>query len=200
MPEEKSFIVSGGFLQADTRGIELVIFFAIAVALAWIVAEVLSAGIAIVAQNSGKARHHINAIDKRAAIIPSFKKRRGRLSQVVEQKNDETTALDKQRNLMLRGLNKINKQSAYLIREVGSNLNGTKAYTFSVSNRYVTEYVSKGQKHPLLDDSWKSGQLVVVWAKSLMDARVVVADIYSATAGYVVQMLKDKEASPSLGT
>jgi hypothetical protein len=80
---------------------------------------------------------------------------------------------------------------------IGSDLVGTRCYTFSVSNRYVTEYVSKGQKHPLLDDSWKSGQLVEVWSKSLMDARIVIADRYPATAGYVVEMLKDKDASAS---
>ncbi len=193
----KSLIVSGDALQSDTRGIELFIFVAIAIGGAWILSEILSMLIAKLVEGSGRARRYIENLNRYAGYIPRFKKRQEALYHIVDKSNESNNTLEKQWNVLSSTHRKLASASDYYLREIGSNATGTTRYTFSVSNRYVIEYVAKGQKHPLLDDSWKSGQLVEVWAKSLMDARIVMADRYPATAGYVVEMLKDKEAPPS---
>ncbi len=193
----KSLIVSGDAIQSDARGIELVIFASLAIGFAWIFAEVLSMAIAKIVENSGRSRRYIEAITQRAALIPRFKKRRERLQQTVEQKDDEAKTLGNRRNSLTSRLRNIKSSSDYFVREIGANVEGTRCFTFSVSNRYVVDYVAKGQKHPLLDDSWKSGQLVEVWSKSLMDARVVVAEKYSASLGYVVENIRATKEAPS---
>ncbi len=78
------------------------------------------------------------------------------------------------------------------MRQIGENTVGTNCYNFLVANRYVLSHVAKGQKHPLLDESWKNGQLVEVWAKSLIDARIAVVDRFPATFGFFVEKLAVK--------
>ena len=193
----KSLIVSGDTLQADVRGIELVIFITLALVAAWLLAEVLSLAFAKIAENSGRVRRYIEEIKVRAALIPRLKKRREHLLKIVEQRNDEASTLGNRRNGLTGRLRKIRGTSDYFVREIGANTEGTRLFTFSVSNRYVTDYVAKNQKHPLLDDSWKSGQIVDVWSKSIMDARVVVAEKYSASLGYVIENIKSTKEPPS---
>ena len=193
----KSLIVSGETLQSDVRGIELVIILLVSIGIAWFFAEVLSMLVARVAAKSGRARRYVEALNLRAEMIPGFKKRREKLRKVVEQRNDGASTLESRRNILSGKLKKINTTSDYFVREIGANVDGSRCYTFSVSNRYVHDCVVKGQKHPLLDESWKSGQLVEVWSKSLMDARVVIAERYSASMGYVVENIKSGQDSPS---
>ena len=176
----KSLIVSGDALQSDSRGIELVIFTAMAIGASWFLSEVLCIVIAKIAANSKRAGRYRDTINRYAATLNKFKRRRESLLQVVDQKTEGANTLTRQRDNLTMKLNKLNKSSNYFVREIGREAEGLSCYTFSVSNTYVIEYVAKGQKHPLLDDSWKSGQLVEVWASALMDARILIADRYSA--------------------
>jgi len=165
--------------------------------LGWLFAEVLSLAVAKIAENSRQSRQYIEALKRRAALIPGFKKRRERLLQVVEVQNDRAANLGNRRGSLSKRLRKINATTDYFVREVGCSVEGAKCYTFAVSNRYVNDYVAKGQKHTLLDESWKSGQIVDVWSKSLVEARVVVAEKYSASLGYVVENIKSTKDTPS---
>ena len=115
----KSLIVSGDTLQADVRGIELVIFITLALVAAWLLAEVLSLAFAKIAENSGRVRRYIEEIKVRAALIPRLKKRREHLLKIVEQRNDEASTLGNRRNGLTGRLRKIRGTSAPTQRELG---------------------------------------------------------------------------------
>ena len=188
----KSMVVSGATFQADARGLEIGIFVLFVAVLAWAVSGLFSMGLEMVFENSGRARKFRAAIDKRAAFIPRFKKRRDYLHQLVDQRNEGVNTLQTQRATLTKKLNKLRVSRDQLVRQIGENTVGTNCYNFLVANRYVLSYVAKGQQHPLLDESWKNGQLVEVWSKSLMDARIAVVERYPATFGFFVEKLAVK--------
>ncbi len=188
----KSLVVSGSTLQADARGLEIGIFIVFVVVLAWGVSGLFGMGLEMLFENSGRARRFREAIEKRAAFIPRFKKRREYLVQIVDQRNEGANTLQTRRATLNKKLNKLNTARDQLVRQIGESTTGTNCYNFLVANRYVLQYVAKGQQHPLLDESWKNGQLVEVWSKSLMDARIAVVERYPATFGFYVEKLAVK--------
>ncbi len=188
----KSMVVEGANFQADARWLEIGIFVVFVAVLAWAVSGLFSLAVEVVLEGSGRARKYRAAIDMRATLISRFKKRRGVLLSVVDQRNDEVNAIQGQRAALIKRLNKLRSAKDQLVRQIGENTTGSHRYNFVVANRYVLSYVAKGQQHPLLDESWKHGQLVEVWAKSLMDARITVVDRYPATLGYFVEKLEGK--------
>ncbi|MEI6557336.1 MAG: hypothetical protein WCO00_02935 [Rhodospirillaceae bacterium] len=199
--EGKSMLVSGATFQADARGLELVLFLAFILLLAWGVSSLFTMGIQVMVENSGRARKFRDAIERRAAFIPKFKRRRDFLLQVVDQRNEASNSLQTQRANLRKKHNKILAARDQLVRQIGENTVGTNCYNFLVANRYVLSYVAKGQQHPLLDESWKNGQLVEVWARSLMEARIAVVERFPATFGFFVEKLglKDRDEDPEGG-
>ena len=137
--------------------------------------------------NSGPIRWLQTAINKRASLIPRFKRRCEHMLKVVEQRQEVVENVQNQRSALVKRINKIRGEKDQLVRQIGEDTASTSCHSFLVSNRYVLAYFNKGQKHPLLDVSWKNGQLVEVWAKSLIDARIMVAERYPATTGYIVE-------------
>ncbi len=188
----KSIVVQGATFQADARWLEISIFIVFVLVLAWGVSGLFSMGLEMMLENSGRARAFRAAIEKRAALIPRFKKRRDYLRQIVDQRTEGANTLQTQRASLTKKLNKIRSSNDQLVRQIGENTVGTNCYNFLVANRYVLSHVAKGQKHPLLDESWKNGQLVEVWAKSLIDARIAVVDRFPATFGFFVEKLAVK--------
>ena len=195
----KSLVVTGTAFQADARGIEIVIFGAFVLLLAWAVSGLLSMALEILIENSGPTRKLHVAIDRRASFIPRFKRRCEHLMKAVEQRNETVTNIQNQRSILVRKINKIRATKDQLVRQIEEQTAKTSCHSFLVSNRYVLAYFNKGQKHPLLDESWKNGQLVEVWAKSLIDARIMVAERYPATTGYIVEKLGLEDAPPEGG-
>ena len=188
----KSIVVSGATFQADARWLEMGIFSVFILILAWAVSGLFSMGLEVIFESSGKARKFRDAIEKRAALIPRFKKRRDHLFQIVDQRNEGANTLQAQRAKLTKKFNKAKTARDQLVRQIGENTTGTNCYNFLVANRYVLQYAAKAQQHPLLDESWKNGQLVEVWSKSLMDARIAVVDRYPATFGFFVEKLAVK--------
>ena len=188
----KSMVVTGATFQADARGLEVGIFMLFVIVLAWGVSGLLSMGIEVLLENSGRARSFRASIEKRATFIPRFKKRREYLLKVVDQRNEGANTLQTERAKLNKKLNKLKSANDQLVRQIGESTVGSNCYSFLVANRYVLQYVAKGQQHPLLDDSWKNGQLVEVWSKTLMDARIAVVERYPATFGYFVEKLAVK--------
>ena len=192
----KSMVVSGATFQADARGLEMGIFILFVMVLAWGVSGLFGMGLEVLLQNSGRARKFRDIIERRAVFIPRFKKRRDYLARVVDQRNENANTLQAERSKLNMKLTKLKSAKDQLVRQIGENTVGTNCYNFLVANRYVLQYVAKGQQHPLLDESWKNGQLVEVWSKSLMDARLAVVERYPATFGFFVEKLAVKGQEP----
>ena len=188
----KSLVVSGANLQADARGLEMGIFALFILFLAWMVSGLMAMGLQMLFENSGRARGLREAIERRAVFLPRFKRRRENLLQLIDQRNEGVNALQTQRVKLTKQLNKVKSAENQLVRQINENTVGTNCYQFLVANRYVLQHVSKGQQHPLLDESWKGGQVVEVWSKSLIDARIAVVDRYPATFGFFVEKLAVK--------
>ena len=188
----KSMVVAGASFQADARGLEMGLFALFVLFLAWVVSGLLAMGLQMLFENSGRVRLIREAIERRAVFLPRFKRRREQLLQAVDQRNEGVNALQTQRAKLTKQLNKIKGAENQLVRQINENTIGTNCYQFLVANRYVLQYVAKGQQHPLLDESWKGGQVVEVWAKSLIDARIAVVERYPATFGFFVEKLAVK--------
>ncbi|MEI6557899.1 MAG: hypothetical protein WCO00_05775 [Rhodospirillaceae bacterium] len=183
-------------MQSDARGLETIFFIVLAIAASLLVAWIASAiiGTALELLVSGSARMRKLALDsrKRASLIPRLKRRRDGLRQLIDQQRDAVNAAQNQRATLIKTLKKIQSSGDELVRVIGNDIIDHRCYTFIVGNRYVLSYLSKGQPHPLLDESWKSGQRVEVWASSLMSARVAVTERYPTTFGYFVDRLEAK--------
>ncbi len=198
----KSMVVEAANFQADARWLEVGIFVIFVLVLAWGVSGLLCLAAEILFEGSARARKYRAGIEMRAILITRFKKRRTDLLAVMDQRTEAVNEIQGQRGSLIKRLNKIRATRDQLVRQIGESVVGKNCYNFVVANRYVLSYIAKGQQHPLLDESWKSGQLVEVWAKSLMDARVTVVDRYPATLGYFVEKLeaRAKDDDEEVGT
>ncbi|MEI8396077.1 MAG: hypothetical protein WCF85_15170 [Rhodospirillaceae bacterium] len=192
----KSVIVSGNFLTADARMLEMIMMGAAMVLLAWGASVIFVHAFDLMLQNSGRAKRMRAAVARRAKLIPRFNARREVLVGQVDAANEKVKERNGVRVALKRKLNKIIAAKDMLVRQVGEPTNGLNCYSFVVANKYVLSYSTKGQKHPLLDESWKNGQLVEVWARSVLDARVAVVERFPATLGYFV----DKASAPGAET
>ena len=181
-----SFIVSGAFFESDARSIELVIVALCALFAAWAAATFIAMAISYAMKNVGTPRKLRDKIERRSPLISRLKNRRDYLIQQAETANDHVKNLQKARSNFKQKVSKLANAKDILVRQSGEDLVGTNCYNFVVANRYVLNYAAKGQKHPLLDDSWKIGQLVEVWASSMLEARVAIVERYPATQGFFV--------------
>ena len=195
----KSLIVSGSDLRADARWIEICIFTVFALIIIWSASSLVCMAIDAIVHNTSKIKLLRSELQKRKLLIPRQKKRHDHLKHTISSRNDGLQTVQSERIKLVARLNKIKHTSDHFIREIGEANGANKCYDFIVSNRYVLQYVSKGQQHPLLDGSWSSGQLVNVWAASLLDARVMIAGRYPVSFGYVIEKLKVKRKAGESG-
>ena len=189
----KSIVVSNATFQADARGLEIGIFALFFTILLWVVSGVLSLGVAVLVESSGPMGALRDAVERRAAFLPRFKRRRDFLIKIVTERNEYANTLQTHRASLKKKLNKLRTAQDQKVRQVGENTIGAVCYTFVVVNRYVVSAVARGQTHPLLDSSWKGGQLVEAWSRSPEDAHAAVLDRYPANLGFQVQKLEEND-------
>ena len=187
----KSIVVANATFQADARGLETGIFALFFIILLWVVSGLFSLGVAALVESSGPLGELRDAVERRAAFIPRFKRRRDFLVKMVTERNEYANTMQTHRATLKKKLNKLRTAQDLMVRQVGESTVGAVCHTFVVVNRYVVSYAARGVQHPLLDDSWKSGQLVEAWSRSPGDAFAAVVDRYPTNLGFQVQKLEE---------
>jgi hypothetical protein len=183
----KSLIVSGNFLESDARPVEMLLFVIFLVIAAWTLSSLLAAGLEALFDRMGDRGRLQGIVSRRMPLATGFQKRREALIENLQGHTERLKdAIGLRNNLKLK-LKKLASARNQLVRQIGEPGENTNCYSFVVANRYVMTYVAKDQQHPLLDNSWHTGQLVEVWAPSLLDAQLQVVDRYPASAGYFVE-------------
>lgn len=182
----KSIVVSGAFFESDARWIELVIMGLAVLALAWGAASLFAAALDLLLKNAGRARRLRDTISRRGPLVTRFKKRCAALVEKVNIVNDQLEEVQAARAALYRKLRILVATRDQLVRQIGDNTDGTSCFRFLVANRYVLAAATKGQTHPMLDESWKSPQLVEVWAESPAEAVAAISERYPVTFGYVI--------------
>jgi len=192
----KSLVVGGAFFESDARWVELAILGVFVLVVAWVAASLFALALEYLIANARRFRMLKDAIDRRTPLVSRFKRRFEKLVEKVNVLNDQVEEVQAARVSQLRKLKKLNSACDQLVRQIGENIDGTSCFNFSVSNRYVLAYATKGQSHPLLDESWKSGQLVEVWAPTAAEASLAVMERYPCNVGFVIGKVgEDEEAA-----
>lgn len=190
----KSMIVSGAFFQSDARWLELGLMVLLVVVLSWGAASLLALGLGAAFRNARRPRRLRDTIDRRAPLVPGFKKRCDSLAGKLSALNQQVEEVHTVRSLQQRRLRRATDAQDQVVHEIGENLVGTRCFRFVVANRYVKAYADKGQLHPLLDPSWARGQLVEVWAPGATEAQVAVTERFPGTFGFVAAKVADDGA------
>jgi len=193
----KSMVVSGNFLEADARLIELAIVTLFVIALAWGASSLFALALDVLLANARGPRQLRDALNRRGPLVPRFSKRRQGLLDTVNKLNDQLEEVQFNRANLQRKLKKLVSAKDQVVRQIGESTEGMSCHSFTVVNRYVLAYATKGQQHPQLDESWKSGQLVEVWAPSALEAHVAVVERYPSTFGFVVGKAGAEETEPT---
>ncbi len=189
----KSIVVSDASFFADARTLEICIFGLLALIALWLVSELFSLGIATLVENSGPLRHLQSDADLRRLLFARFGNRRQKMVSIVTERNEIANSLQSKRASLKRKLNKLKTEGDSIVRHVGENITGTNIYFFVVNNRYALSYAARGKHHPMLDESWKEGQVVEVWSKSPEQALAATYDRYPNNLGFQVKKLDDND-------
>ena len=191
----RSLFVSGTALNADVRWFEVALVAIFVIAVAWLLSMLLASGIESLIEQAHKPRMLAREIRIRHDFLTKISKRREKLLAIFRTKDGEVNTIKQVKGIVQQKIRKLKQSSDQLVRQLGEENDDNRRYRFVVANRYVADYVAKGQKHPMLDDAWQRGQLVEVFARSLIEARVAISERYSASLGYFAEEIKDGPAT-----
>ncbi len=189
----KSIVVSGASFASDARMIELVIMGLVILAMAWAAATSFGVAFEYMVENSGRQRGLRAKISRLGKVIPRFKQRYDVSLEKSLSAKDYVSSLRSKCGSLRNKHTKLVTATDRLVRQIGEDAGANRCYLFLVTNRSVLSYAARGVKHPLLDDSWKVGQMIEVWASTMAEARVAVLERYPVTLGFAVDMGEQSE-------
>jgi len=194
--EGKSELVSDQYFSGDAALVEILLLTAVLCVFIYLFCIMIGAMVRGVMELGGGYQALKDKANRCRQQLAQFAGRLESLDSEVKQQSQRLKQLVEQRRALRLDLEDLNTAPEVLVREVGLPDLGCTALSAMISNRAVRARVVRGQAHPQLDASWRLPQEVVVWARSVPEARMLLAKHYPETAGFVLESLKVRYQPP----